>query len=87
MVRGDDRNGFADMILKIMESDCIVLASPLYYWTISARLKVFMERFYCIAQPDPHPQMGRVEKYPGKAFEFGKQINNQISRRSFLPVL
>lgn len=60
------KDNFADMIPKIMESDCIVLASPLYYWTIPARLKAFMERFYCIAQPDPHPPMGRVEKYPEK---------------------
>lgn len=57
---------FNEMIPKIMEADCIVFASPLYYWSISSRLKAFLERFYSIAQSDPHPAMGRVEKYPEK---------------------
>ena len=27
----------------------IVFASPLLFWTISSKLKTFIERFYCIA--------------------------------------
>lgn len=60
------KDSFNEMIPQIMEADCIVFASPLYYWSVSSRLKAFIERFYCIAQPDSHPAMGRVEKYPEK---------------------
>lgn len=57
---------FNEMIPKIKEADCIVFASPLYFWTMSARIKAFIERFYCIAQEDPNPPYGRYEKYPVK---------------------
>lgn len=60
------KDGFHDLIPKIKESDLIVFASPLYYWTVSSRLKAFIERFYCIAQEDPAPPLGRYEKYPIK---------------------
>lgn len=49
---------------KIGESDCLVFASPLLFWTISAKLKAFIERFYCLAEEDPDPPLGRYEKYP-----------------------
>lgn len=60
------KDAFNDLVPKIMTADCIVFASPLYFWTVSARLKAFIERFYCIAQEDPHPPLGRYEKYPDK---------------------
>ena len=44
----------------------IVFASPLYFWTISSKLKAFIERFYCIAEYDEDPPLGRYEKYPVK---------------------
>lgn len=54
------------MIPKIKAADLIVFASPLYFWTISYRLKAFIERFYCIAEEDDNPPYGRYEKYPVK---------------------
>ena len=60
------KDSFNDIVPKIKEADCIVFASPLYFWTISSRLKAFIERFYCIAQEDPDPPLGRYEKYPVK---------------------
>lgn len=54
------------MFPKIKEADLIVFASPLYFWTISSRIKAFIERFYCIAEEDAAPQLGRYEKYPVK---------------------
>ena len=60
------KDGFIELIPKIKKADLLVLASPLYYWTISARLKAFIERFYCIAEKDPAPPLGRYEKYPKK---------------------
>ena len=43
-----------------------MFASPLYFWTVSARIKAFIERFYCIAEEDKAPPLGRYEKYPVK---------------------
>ena len=60
------KDGFNDIVPKIKEANMIVFASPLYFWTISSRLKAFIERFYCIAEEDPNPPLGRYEKYPDK---------------------
>ncbi len=60
------KDAFNDMVPKIKTADCMVFASPLYFWTVSSRLKAFIERFYCIAQEDEAPPLGRYEKYPVK---------------------
>ncbi len=60
------KDGFNDLIPKISTADLIVFASPLYFWTISSRIKAFIERFYCIAEEDNNPPLGRYEKYPIK---------------------
>lgn len=60
------KDGFNDLVPKIKAADLVVFASPLYFWTISARLKAFVERFYCIAEEDPNPPLGRYETYPVK---------------------
>lgn len=60
-VQNDDFNA---LVPKIKTADLIVFASPLLFWTISAKLKAFIERFYCIAQEDTNPPLGRYEKYP-----------------------
>jgi len=58
------KDSFNGHVPAIKAADCIVFASPLYFWTISSRIKAFIERFYCIAEEDPNPPMGRYEKYP-----------------------
>ncbi len=60
------KDSFNEIIPKIMNADCIVFASPLYFWTVSSRIKAFIERFYCIAEEDAAPPLGRYEKYPAK---------------------
>ncbi len=60
------KDSFNDIIPKIEAADCVVFASPLYFWTISARLKAFIERLYSIAKEDRDPPLGRYEKYPEK---------------------
>lgn len=59
----DDFNGLAP---KLKAADLIVFASPLYFWTVSSRIKAFIERFYCIAEEDENPPLGRYERYPVK---------------------
>lgn len=60
------KDSFNDIVPKIENADMVVFATPLYFWTILSRLKAFIERFYCIAQEDPEPPLGRYEKYPVK---------------------
>lgn len=60
------KDGFNSIVPKIENADMIVFASPLYFWTISSRLKAFIERFYCLAQEDVNSPLGRYEKYPEK---------------------
>ena len=59
-------DGFNEIVSEIMEADLLVFASPLYFWTISFRIKASIERFYCIAEKDDNPPFGRYEKYPEK---------------------
>jgi len=60
------KDSFNSIVPKIENADMIVFASPLYFWTISSKLKAFIERFYCLAQKDDNPPLGRYEKYPEK---------------------
>lgn len=60
------KDAFNELIPKIKEADCLVFASPLYFWSMSARIKAFIERFYCIAVKEENPPFGRHEKYPVK---------------------
>ena len=60
------KDAFNDIVPKIKSADLIVFASPLYFWTISSRLKAIIERFYCIAEEDANPPLGRYERYPVK---------------------
>lgn len=60
------KDGFNELVPKIKGADLVVFASPLYFWTISSKLKAFIERFYCIAEEDSDPPYGRYERYPVK---------------------
>ena len=58
------KDDFNSLIPAIRNADLIVFASPLYFWTLSSKIKAFIERFYCIAEEDDAPPLGRYEKYP-----------------------
>lgn len=60
------KDGFNELVPKIKSADLIVFASPLLFWTLSSKIKAFIERFYCIAEKDANPALGRYEKYPIK---------------------
>ena len=60
------KDAFHTLEEKMQWADLLVFAAPLYFWTFPARLKAVIERFYCIAQYDPAPPLGRYEKYPEK---------------------
>ena len=60
------KDDFAALVPHIAWCDTLVFASPLYFWTICARMKAILERFYSLAQPDDAPPLGRYEAYPKK---------------------
>ncbi len=60
------KDGFHELVPKIKAADLIVFASPLLFWTLSSKIKAFIERFYCLAEEDPNPPLGRYERYPEK---------------------
>lgn len=60
------KDDFNELVPKIKGADLLVFASPLLFWTLSSKLKAFIERFYCIAEEDSNPPLGRYEKYPVK---------------------
>ena len=60
------KDDFNELAPKIKAADLIVFASPLYFWTLSSRIKALIERFYCIAEKDADPPLGRYERYPVK---------------------
>ena len=60
------KDNFNELVPKIKAADLIVFASPLLSWTLSSKIKAFIERFYCIAEEDPNPPFGRYERYPVK---------------------
>ena len=42
------------------QCNTLVMASPLYFWTITARLKAFVERLYAISKEDKYPEKETV---------------------------
>lgn len=55
------------------EADIIVLASPLYYWTISGQLKLAFDRLFAVAECDPdyrNPKKNSVLIMAAEGFGF-----------------
>lgn len=50
------RDGMQDIYPLFAECDTVVMASPLYFWTITAQLKSFIDRLYAISVDDKYPQ-------------------------------
>ena len=69
------KDNFNELVPKIKAADLIVFASPLLFWTLSSKIKAFIERFYCIAEEDPSPPFGRYERVSGKRCRFAYDIS------------
>jgi multimeric flavodoxin WrbA len=53
-------DGMTPLYAKFIEAELVVLASPVYWWSISAQLKLFVDRLYGLNY-EQHP-----ERYRGK---------------------
>lgn len=54
------RDGMQEIYPLFAECDTLVMASPLYFWTITAKLKAFIERLYAISTEDKYPSKDTV---------------------------
>ena len=54
------RDDMQDIYPLFAECDTVVIASPLYFWTITAKLKSFIDRLYAISVDDKYPQKDSV---------------------------
>ena len=52
----DDMKG---LFPKLRQADVIVIASPIYWFTVSAQTKVFMDRWYALGGPEGHAFKGK----------------------------
>lgn len=41
------KDDMQELYLKILEADCILIATPVFTWSVSALTKAFLERTYC----------------------------------------
>jgi multimeric flavodoxin WrbA len=46
------KDAMASIYPKVKEADVVVLASPLYYWTISGQLKTVIDRLFALEEGD-----------------------------------
>jgi multimeric flavodoxin WrbA len=44
---------------KLRAADALVIASPVYWFTVSAQTKLFMDRCYALGQPEGHGLKGK----------------------------
>ena len=62
--QGEDSKGCAvdddmqDIYSKIIEADALIIASPVYWFTMSAQTKIFMDR--CLALSNENPEEGML---------------------------
>lgn len=54
------KDGMHDIYPLFTECDTVVLASPLYFWNITAKIKAFIERLYAIAVRDAYPHKDSI---------------------------
>ena len=54
------RDDMQDIYPLFAECDTVVMASPLYFWTITSKLKAFIERLYAISTDDKYPSKDTV---------------------------
>ncbi|MGE5628927.1 MAG: flavodoxin family protein [Solirubrobacterales bacterium] len=46
------KDDMADIYPKIINADTLVFATPIYWWSVSAQLKLFIDRMYALLKED-----------------------------------
>jgi len=70
------KDGLTEVLEAVRETDVLVLASPVYYWDVSAQMKAFLDRTFSFLVPDfiTNPVKSRLE--PGKKLVLVLAQNN-----------
>ncbi len=79
------KDDLTEVLDAVRETDILVLASPVYYWDVSAQMKAFLDRTFSFLVPDfiTAPQKSRLD--PGKKLVFILAQNNP-DRNSFTDI-
>ena len=81
-------DGMSGLYRRFIEADLVVLASPVYWWSISAQLKLFIDRLYGL-DFEKHPEyyqgkklvlvFTHQEEHPCSGAELSRQMFEQIA--------
>lgn len=66
------KDDLSPLIQEMKECDAIVLGTPVYWFRVSAQLKMLIDRFYCFMGEETDPKTG--EKSPFFVFPSGKKF-------------
>ena len=70
------KDDLAEVLEAVRETDILVLASPVYFWDVTAQMKAFLDRTFSFLVPDflTNPQRSRLA--PGKKLVLITTQNN-----------
>ncbi len=70
------KDDLAEVLEAVRETDILVLASPVYFWDVSAQMKAFLDRCFSFLVPDFLTNPNRSRLAPGKKLVFILTQNN-----------
>ncbi|MGC8491371.1 MAG: flavodoxin family protein [Syntrophobacteraceae bacterium] len=70
------KDDLAEVLEAVRETDILVLASPVYFWDVSAQMKAFLDRCFSFLVPDFMTNPNRSRLAPGKKLVFILTQNN-----------
>lgn len=66
------KDDLTPLLQEMKECDAVVLGTPIYWFRVSAQLKMLIDRFYCFIGEETDPDTG--EKSPYFTFPTGKKF-------------
>jgi multimeric flavodoxin WrbA len=63
------KDDMANLYDKVLSADALVLCSPIYMWHVTAQLKAFLDRLYCVTDRLTGKKFGLVMTAGGDAFD------------------
>jgi multimeric flavodoxin WrbA len=84
-----------DLFVPFIEAEMLVLCSPIYWWNVSAQLKLFIDRLYGL-NPESHPDFFEGKKLvlvltyfdadPNSGAEITLSMFREIARYTGMPI-
>ncbi len=66
------KDDLSPLLVEMKDCDAIVLGAPIYWFQVSAQLKMLIDRFYCFMGYEKNPETGEETTYT--AFPGGKKF-------------